>query len=405
MNTTLINKTDRSRLLSVGHLYMLLFAIIFLMPVTCAAGIFFNDVDSSHPKNIVQFIFCSDVHFGISKDIFRQRKDCSAAVVNAAMVGQMNDLPTHKLPADSGVNALKKVGNIDAIIITGDIANRQESGVQSATISWKQFEQVYISGIQLKNDAGSKTPLWLTPGNHDISDAIGFRRAMKPRTDNASMVGMYNLMMQPTIPKTAKTFKNSSDKIHYSKTIGNIHLVFVSAWPDSAERIWMETDLKDIPPDQRVLIFTHSMPAVEARFFTNPAPDHSINKHDKFENLVEEVFKDGNSTELPALIEQRGLVAFIQAHTNIKGFFHGHTNYTEFYNWRGPDNNISLPCFRVDSPMKGQFSSDDESKLSFQLITIDTDKNKMTVRECFWNAKPTNTGSDIEWGQTISLDL
>lgn len=384
-------------------LFWLIFLILFT-PVTVTARNNFNP-DSSRPAGIIQFIFCSDVHFGITKDLFRNQENCSADIVNAAMAKQMNVLPQQKLPADKGVKANKKVGNIEAIIVTGDIANRQESGIQSATASWQQFEKDYLHAVHIKDNAGNPTPFWLTPGNHDISDAIGFRRKMKPETDNASMVGMYNLMMQPAVPVTAATYQILKDKIHYVKTIGTIHLIFVSAWPDSSERVWMEKELQQIPASDKAFIFTHSMPAVEARFFTNPAPDHSINNKDKFENLVEEVFKDGNSVDGEALIEQRGLVTFLQAHPNIKAFFHGHTNYNEFYNWHGPDNNISLPCFRVDSPMKGQFSSEDETKLSFQLISIDTNKNILTVRECLWNTQPTATGAAIKWGKAVSVEL
>jgi hypothetical protein len=167
----------------------------------------------------------------------------------------------------------------------------------------------------------------------------------------------------------------------------------------------MQQDLKLVSEKMPTFIFTHSDPNVEARFFKNPKGNHSINAKDKFENLVEETFKDGESVKDNTKIEQRGLVAFLRVHPNIKAYFHGHTNYAEFYDWHGPDSTISLPCFRVDSPMKGRLSAKDETKVSFNVITIDTDNKKMTVRECLWNTHPSDLLDKVAWGieRTISF--
>ncbi|HZR22634.1 MAG TPA: hypothetical protein VFA59_03535, partial [Vicinamibacterales bacterium] len=82
-------------------------------------------------------------------------------------------------------------------------------------------------------------------------------------------------------------------------------------------------------------------------------------------------------------------------------YFHGNSNWNEFYDWHGPDNDITLHVFRLDSPMKGKESSKDERKLSFQVATIDMVKGELTVRECLWNTAP-NT---LAWGahKTISI--
>lgn len=359
--------------------------------------------DTAH--STLQFVFCSDVHFGINRASFRGKTDVTAAEVNAAMMEQMNMLPSNILPNDGGVFSGKKIGGINALIITGDICNRMEKGVQSATVSWGEFEKVYITNNHLLDNDGHKTKLLLTPGNHDISDAVGFEKPMQPLVDNASMLGIYNLMMHPTVAKNTTTYNHKTDKVHYSVDMGKIHLVFVDAWPDSSERVWMEKDLKNVTPTTPVLLFAHSMPDVEARFFTNPNGNHSINENDRFENLVDEVFKDGPSVKGDAIIEQKGFVQFLQIHPNIKAYFHGHNNHTEFYNWRGPDQNIDLPVFRVDSPMKGKSSSKDETMLSFELVSIDTKTNKMTVRECLWNAQPNNVSPKVGWGISKSFQL
>jgi hypothetical protein len=364
-------------------------ALIFLM--------LFNFLTPSQ-KHTVQFIFCSDLHYGLSKKFFRNDSNVSAAVVNAAMVESMKTLPNTKLPIDGGVGSGEKVGSIEGVIITGDISNRQETEVQSATQSWNQFEEGYLNNLHLLNASGENAPFMLTPGNHDISNAIGFTRPMNPLTDKAAMVGIYNLDMKAGTAKTRNDFSFQNDKIHYSINTGGIHFMFVSAWPDSAERIWMQQDLKLIPSSMPAFIFTHSDPNPEARFFQNPNGDHSVNTTDKFENLVEERFKDGLTVKSNSTIEQRGLVTFLQAHPNIKAYFHGHTNYAEFYDWNGPDSSISLPCFRVDSPLKGRLSSKDETKASFNLISIDPETKKMTVRECLWNVHPTDRTNKVEWG-------
>ncbi|SMG62579.1 metallophosphoesterase, partial [methanotrophic bacterial endosymbiont of Bathymodiolus sp.] len=121
------------------------------------------------------------------------------------------------------------------------------------------------------------------------------------------------------------------------RDIAGIRLMFVNCWPDSSERAWMEEQLKGMASGTPVLLFTHSNPDVEARFFTNPNGNHSINATDKFENLLPETCQDGLSLKDSTAIEQRGLVAFLVRHPEIKAYFHGHNNYTQYYRWKGPD--------------------------------------------------------------------
>jgi hypothetical protein len=354
-------------------------------------------------KNTLQFIWTSDTHFGLTKPVFRNDSNVSAAAVNAAMVEQMNKIPFTYFPKDNGTCAGKIVGAVEAVIVTGDLCNRQEIGIQNATISWKQFEEDFIAQLHLLKSDNSKSSLLLTPGNHDISNAIGYHKPMNPKTDNSSLVGIYNLTMHPNSAITPNDFNFEKNKIHYSKNFGGVHFIFVSAWPDSSERIWMEKDLKQIPENTPAFIFTHADPNSEARFFQNPNADHSINSTDKFENLVSETFKDGLSLKDSTILEQRGFLNFLQLHPNIKAYFHGHNNYAEFYEWNGPDKNIHLPCFRSDSPMKGRYSSKDQTKLSFNIISLNTEIKELTVRECFWNAHPLENTQNLEWGMTHTI--
>ena len=353
---------------------------------------------------LVQFIFTSDSHFGIKRLAFQGDSNVYANVVNAAMVAKMNSLPNEKLPEDAGINAGNLVGGIDYLINTGDIANREEIGIQNSATSWSQFTSVYLNGITLKDAKNRNTGILLLPGNHDISNAIGHCKKMDPLTDNTALVGIYNFMF-PQNTKTTSGYKYSMDKVHYSKNMAGIHCVFINMWPDSSERVWIEKDLKTVSPKTPVLLFTHDQPNVESKHFTNPNGAHTINSTDNFENLIPEVFKDGKKTSDPSKIEQRLFVAFLKMHPNIKAYFNGNDHENKMYDYKGPDNDITLKTFQVDSPMKGNISAKDETKVSFQVVSIDTREKTMTVRECLWNPYPLNPSAGVIWGKSTTISL
>lgn len=354
--------------------------------------------------SVLQFVLTSDVHYGITRAHFRGVDSVNAIVVNRAMITAINRLPGSKIPQDDGIAAGKTIGHIDGILITGDIANRQETGIQPASASWQQFEADYDHRITTTDRYHNATPLLLTPGNHDVADAIGNWRPFHPAKDASSMAGIYNRMMQPPHPATPATFDYTTDRIHFTRNFAGICLLFVNCWPDLMEQAWMDQQLTALPPGTPVLLFTHSNPDLEARFFTNPNGNHGIDSADKFENLLPEVFQDGRSVKDSTIIEQRTLAAFLHRHPQIKAYFHGHNNFTEFYEWHGPDKNIALPCFRVDSPMKGRQSAKDETLVSFEMITIDPRKKTMTVREFCWNPVPQDP-TIVKWGQAKTIGL
>ena len=365
--------------------------------------------DSSLP--IIQIVFTSDVHFGITRPAFDGDSNVPSVKVNARLVSKINRLPAMTLPRDAGVGAGQPVGPIDFIMITGDIANRQEIPIQSAAASWDQFSQDYLSGITLESPPSHQTPFLVVPGNHDVSDAVGFYRKMDPRTDATSMAGIYNLMFHPAVPMTKATFKFPGDKINYTRSIGGICFMFVTIWPDSANRVWMEEQLSRIDPQMPVVIVAHDPPDGDPAHFVNPNGDHGINARDRFENLLEEYSKDPHNTlgedgkPTNDRIEQMGFVKFLKAHPNIKAYFHGHNNWNEFYTYKGPDGDVSLPAFRADSPMKGKYSSRDERKLSFQLISIDPVSRTLTARECLWNPDPARPDASPLWGESRTIRL
>ena len=391
----------RKQAISVAGISII--SLLILLSISCKKD---STVDAP-TSSVIQFVYSSDAHFGITRATFQGATNVNSSVVNAKLVEKINTLPTLTIPADNGVNAGKVVSGIDYFINTGDFANREESSssIQSATISWGQFNSTCINGLTLKNSSNVKTPILLIAGNHDVSNAVGYYKAMLPLTDNGAMVGTYNYMF-PSTPKTTATYNYATDKIHYSTDISGIHLVFVNIWPDESERTWLTTNLNSVSTSTPVILFAHDQPNVETKHFTNPNGTGTINSTDKFENLLPEVFKDGAKTILdPSTIEQRSFVAFLKAHTNIKAYFHGNDNENKYYDYKGPDSDIALKTFQVDSPMKGNISGTDETKLSFQLISIDTKTKTMTVRECLWNSIPTNPSAPIVWGATTTISL
>jgi len=189
-----------------------------------------------------------------------------------------------------------------------------------------------------------------------------------------------------------------------------VHFAFLQIWPDSAERSWLATDLDTVAPTTPVILVTHDPPAADPKHFTNPRGQHDLSLRAGFENLLAERYRDTTALgpegapadgKAPTTIEQRELAAFVKAHPNIRAYFHGHNNYNEFYVWRGPDDDVALETFRLDSPVKGKSSTKDERQLSFQLVTIDRSSGRMTVRECLWNAAPDR----VIFGATRTVSL
>lgn len=360
--------------------------------------------------SLIHWVFTSDAHYGITRKAFRGDTSVPAFKVNKAMIEAINALPGTSLPQDQGLESGKKIERIDYLFETGDIANRMEIPIQSASKSWNQFDRDYLHRIRLKAKNGKPLQVIMVPGNHDISNAIGFAKPMLPLQDPTSMVKIYNLMMKPTKQLTNETYSYPRDRINFSKNIEGIHFMFITLWADSAQRIWMEKDLDSVNSKTPVILFCHDQPAPEAKHFTNPVPPYNMTLDNHFENLLEEKYKEGPKATADggnSDIEQKGLTAFLKKHPNFKAYFHGNNNWNEFYTYNGTDKDLNLPVFRVDSPMKGRYSSKDETKLSFQFICLDAKNLKLTAREILWNTNPKNKKPQIAFGnsQTISLKV
>ena len=131
---------------------------------------------SSASAEVIQIVYTSDQHYGISRKSFRGEKKVPAATVNAAMVEAINDLPGLTLPPDDGVMAEKPVGWIDYVISTGDIANRMEGTPEkapmTATACFELFMDQYGKGLKVKDKEGHPAELLAVPGNHDMTNAV-----------------------------------------------------------------------------------------------------------------------------------------------------------------------------------------------------------------------------------------
>jgi DNA repair exonuclease SbcCD nuclease subunit len=382
--------------------------VLPLLAVLAATGCKKDDTTEATPASI-QFIFTSDAHYGITRAAFQGKTNVDAHIVNAAMIAQMNTLPGLVLPNDGGVNAGQQIKTVDYILQGGDVANRMETSatVQTAAASWEQFKIDYLQSLTVKNSKNQNAELLMVPGNHDVSNTIGYYAAMNPLSDASSMAQIYNLMFK-TSAKTATNFNYATDRINYSKDIAGVHFCFIQMWPDSSVRIWMNKDLQTVAATTPVIIVAHDQPAVVANHFTNPNGTHSINNTDKFDNVLDEQYKEGLITATatsPDNIEQRAFVAFLKQHTNIKAYLHGHAHESKFYTYTGPDNDVSLATVGADSPMKGVVSAADETKLTFHFCALDTKTMTLTIRECLWDTAPTAPATAIQWGKMVNIKL
>lgn len=370
-----------------------------------ALALFFSSgIISVAQAETVQLVYTSDQHYGIARKTFRGKDTVSARDVNAAMVEAIDALPGISFPDDGGVRSGEKTEWFDAVISTGDIANRMEGTderlVPSATECWAMFEKQYIKGVTLKNRAGKKSDVIALPGNHDVTNAVGFYKTMTPLKDDGAVRAMYNRAKGASLK--SKRFDALRDKTFFSREYGGVKMLFIQMWPDSGAREWIDDELKNVPDETPVMIFTHDQPDIEAKHLINPNGDGGINSKDKFENLVCDVSSVKSVKEIPVQ-EHRALCDFLKRHPQIMAYFHGNENYNEFYTWGGPDGEMALPVFRVDSPMKGNISSKDETRLSFQVVCVDTDARKMTAREVLWNANPENPA--ITWGESKTIEF
>ena len=222
--------------------------------------------DAAAQGRILRFVYCSDLHYGLERE-FRGGRATSSEV-NRAMLEAFPMLEEALLPEDGGVLAGEAFGEADFVVCTGDIANRMQDGVQTAAESWAEFERDWLGALDV--------PLYLVPGNHDISNAIGYPKGLEPGLDATAAAEIYNRAMQPDTLRSAATFDYSRDKVHYVVDCGGLRLVFVGMWLDAGMRAWFDREVA-VDSLTPVFVFTHDPPNADTKHFTNPRGDHSIN--------------------------------------------------------------------------------------------------------------------------------
>jgi len=415
--------------------------------------------------SLVNFIYTSDNHYGIVRPIFQGGFNVPSQTVNEAMIDKMNVLPGLSFPSDGGLGAGQNIGHIDFLVATGDFANRSES--QSAiaanhslsylgntvdypgnpaytapvsSVTWGQFQSDYLGDantgnlaggrLTLQDASGNGIPVFLSPGNHDINDAIGMSgKIASANVDPTSFVQIYNRMAKYNGKSaiSASVFTPSANYtnylINYSVDIGNVHFAFVNMFPDHNIQQWLNADLAKIPTTTPVFLFSHAplnMAASETKIFGDPsAPTSSAAADIPFRlagSNSPTSYADMNAAK-------QDVAEWLMSHPNVKALFSGHDNFNGATLWNGQDPNGNListndsqwsgvQLFRVDSPMKGDVSGvsaangiGDETKLSFQVYTLDTGSGMLTEREYLWN-NTANAATSGAWSvQTATLDL
>jgi hypothetical protein len=262
---------------------------------------------------------------------------------------------------------------------------------------WETYEKQYY-GITLRTANGDTTEILTIPGNHDLSNAIGFHKIMTPAIDKTSMLRVYAKAYDEEL--SDGDFNPRDHAIFLSRELAGVQLYFIQMWPGSAMRQRLAREIASLPVDRPVMLFTHIQPDIDAKRLINPNGDHGINAKDKLENLVANISSVETIDEIP-IQERRELARFFKDHPSIKAYFHGHEHENIMYLWRGSDNEIALPAFMVDSPMKRKVSGEDESKISFHSIAVDSDARKVTVRQVPWNFN--SFEKRIVWGDSMNF--
>ncbi|MCL2640914.1 MAG: metallophosphoesterase [Phycisphaerales bacterium] len=336
------------------------------------------------------FIYTSDLHYGQGGWAKTSQE------TNQAMIDAMNNMP---LP--SGVS------KIDFMVVTGDIANRNDGTAanQSAAISWSQFQADYLGTENTGNISGGRlsfnVPIYLQVGNHDISNAIGLN---KNPIDTTVYAQIYNRMLPYMKAASPLPLTNAATPLNYAahtvnysinvggstvdgKQTGGVHIMFVNMWPDKGVQAWMDENLKTVNKSTPVLLFTHA-PAnnPELRFFRNPAAPDTYNS--TYQGLLP--YTLGTGGDYTSLDEAKlELQNWLLANTNITAYFSGHIHSNGGFN---VDPVTGVNFFRVDSPMRS-----DLSLLSYHVCTIDAIAQTLLVRQYFWH-----TGM---WGSETTVSI
>ena len=227
-----------------------------------------GDFAAKSVNEVVNFIYTSDNHYGIVRPLFRGGFNVTGQAVNEAMIARMNTLPTQLFPNDGGVASGQQVGQVDFLMDTGDIANRSETGsiavnhslsylgntvdypgqasyvALKSNVSWSQWQHGFLGDnntgnsagglLSLTNSQGQGIPVFLSPGNHDISNAIGMTgKIATGDRDTTSFVQIFNRMTPYSgkAPITTSVFDTASNWNGQNAEDGSLIATRDAAWP------------------------------------------------------------------------------------------------------------------------------------------------------------------------------
>jgi hypothetical protein len=370
------------------------------------------------PSTVVNFVFTSDSHFGDYTKAgvtFQGATSVDSVTVNSRMRDAINTLPNLTAPDDYGVLAGQPFGTFDFMVNLGDQTSKGETGTDTATntaLRWDEWKSVYSDGLTLTNRAGAALPIYLTPGNHDVANALGGPDIVPIAHDATALVNIYNWTMKPATPLTLATFDYNQHKVFKVEKIGGINCVFTNQWMDAEmiENLTAYLAAHAEATTAPMFIFCHMPPEQTGANFRDPSSDGitfpwTYGFNNIFRDPMSPDDGDNTLTTTAPLKEVTALATFLKAHKNIVAWFHGHDNFTQFRTWNGENSvsidntmtQLAIPVFRVDSPMKGKDSAKAPAKMAFNVVSIDTVTKQLTIRECLWNA--TNTqGGGVGWG-------
>ena len=102
-----INNRIRKQTISIAGISI--FSLLIFLAVSCKK----DSTVETPTSSVIQFVYSSDAHFGITRPTFQGAINVNSSVVNAKLVEKINSLPALTIPADNGVNAGKVVSGID----------------------------------------------------------------------------------------------------------------------------------------------------------------------------------------------------------------------------------------------------------------------------------------------------
>ena len=73
-----------------------------------------------YSQELIQFVFTSDPHYGLTRTKFQGSEKVDAHIVNAAMIAKINTIQGLTLPKDGGIKYGKIIGAIDFIVEAGE---------------------------------------------------------------------------------------------------------------------------------------------------------------------------------------------------------------------------------------------------------------------------------------------